>query len=64
MQVFRVIRTSNRRPGQPTVLRQHLGHASATMTARREIPITLVRTALSSKNSNKIIILENNELAA
>jgi len=52
----------------PAVLRQQMGHSSATMTARYtgEIPMALVRTAFSSKNGNKIVVLENmeNEVAA
>jgi integrase len=52
----------------PAVLRQQMGHSSATMTARYtgEIPMTLVRSAFSSKFGNKIVVLENmeNEVAA
>jgi integrase len=52
----------------PAVLRQQMGHSSATMTARYtgEIPMTLVRNAFSSRSGNKIVILENmeNEVAA
>jgi integrase len=47
----------------PAVLRQQMGHSGATMTARYtgEIPMALVRTAFSSKNGNKIVVLENME---
>jgi integrase len=52
----------------PAVLRQQMGHSSATMTARYtgEIPMTLVRSEISSKSGNKIVALENmeNEVAA
>jgi integrase len=52
----------------PAVLRQQMGHSSATMTARYtgEIPMALVRSAFSSKSGNKIVVLENmeNEVAA
>jgi len=50
----------------PAVLRQQMGHSSATMTARYtgEIPMALVRNAFG--NGNKIVVLENmeNEVAA
>lgn len=50
----------------PAVLRQQMGHSTATMTARYtgEIPMSLVRNALGF--GNKIVVLENmeNEVAA
>jgi integrase len=52
----------------PAVLRQQMGHSSATMTARYtgEIPMTLVWSAFTPKFGNKIVVLENmeNEVAA
>jgi integrase len=50
----------------PAVLRQQMGHSSATMTARYtgEIPMSAVRNAFGF--GNKIVVLENmeNEVAA
>ena len=50
----------------PAVLRQQMGHSSATMTARYtgEIPMSLVKNAFGF--GKKIVVLENmeNEVAA
>jgi integrase len=45
------------------VLRQQMGHSSERMTVKYtgEIPMTLVRSAFSSKSGNKIVVLENKE---
>jgi hypothetical protein len=52
----------------PAVLRQQMGHSSATMTGlyTGEIPMALVRNAFSSKTGTKNVVLENmeNEVAA
>jgi hypothetical protein len=47
----------------PAVLRQQMGHSSATMTARYtgEIPIEQIRASFSKQNGNKIVVLENME---
>ena len=47
----------------PAVLRQHMGHSSAAMTARYtgEIPLEQVRVGFSIPNGNKIDVLENME---
>jgi integrase len=47
----------------PAVLRQQMGHNSATMTARYtgEIPVEQIRAAFSVSNGNKIVVLENME---
>jgi len=47
----------------PAVLRQQMGHASQTMTARYtgEIPLDQVNAGFSSKFGNKIDVLENTE---
>jgi integrase len=45
------------------ILRQQMGHSSATMTARYtgEIPVEQIRAAFSIRNGNKIVVLENVE---
>ncbi len=50
----------------PAVLRQQMGHSSATMTARYtgEIPLEQVRAEFSIRSGNKIVVLENMEYEA
>jgi hypothetical protein len=52
----------------PAVIRQQMGHTSAAMTRlyTGEIPLEHVQAEFSSKNGNRIVVLENmeNEAAA
>jgi hypothetical protein len=47
----------------PAVIRQQMGHSSASMTAlyTDEIPLDEIRSEFSSKFGNKIVILEKME---
>jgi integrase len=48
---------------EPAVLRQQMGHASASMTARYtgEVPLAQVEAAFSARNGPQIVVLENKE---